>query len=93
MGHRCASSPSRETRFLSSAGAVELLSLLSAGEISGGAVYDALVGAAAREHGLALASLDRRAVDTYRVIGAEVFLLASGAQPEQDRRAPETRRG
>jgi predicted nucleic acid-binding protein len=72
-----------ETRFLSVEGAAELLSGLAAGEISGGAVYDALVGGAAREHGLALATHDHRALDTYRVLGVEVVLLGSGAQPEQ----------
>lgn len=70
------------SRFLSVDGAAELLAGLSAGEISGGAVYDGLVGAAAREHGLPLATHDRRAIDTYRVLGVEAVLLASGVQPE-----------
>jgi predicted nucleic acid-binding protein len=45
------------------------------GEIAGGCVYDALVGAAAREHGLVLATSDRRALDTYRILGVEVEIL------------------
>jgi predicted nucleic acid-binding protein len=42
-------------------------------DVSGGAVYDALVGLAAREHECALATLDRRAGDTYRTLGVEVL--------------------
>jgi predicted nucleic acid-binding protein len=38
-------------------------------------VYDALVGAAAVEHDLTLATLDRRALETYRVLGVAVDLL------------------
>jgi predicted nucleic acid-binding protein len=63
------------TRFLSSDGARAVLDALGDGEIAGGAVYDALVGAAAREHRLVLATHDRRALDTYRVLGVEVELL------------------
>lgn len=61
--------------FLSAEGATRLLERLGAGEVAGGAVYDALVAAAAVEHGLPLATLDRRAVETYRVLGAEVEIL------------------
>jgi predicted nucleic acid-binding protein len=43
--------------------------------VAGGAVYDALVGAAAATHGLPLATRDRRALDIYRAVGAEVKLL------------------
>lgn len=63
------------SRFLSVGGTTDLLGRLGAGEIAGGAVYDALVGATAVEHGLPLATLDRRALDTYRVLGVEVELL------------------
>lgn len=49
---------------------------LADGEISGGSVYDALVGATADEHGLVLMSLDRGALDTYRVLGVDVDVLA-----------------
>lgn len=51
-----------------------LVDLATAG-IAGGAVYDALVGAVAREHGVALATRDRRALDTYRALNVEVELL------------------
>lgn len=36
--------------------------------ISGGTVYDALVGATAVEHGLKLVTRDRRALETYRAL-------------------------
>lgn len=61
--------------FLSAEGARRLAAELASGEIAGGSVYDALVGAAAREHGIVLATHDRRALDTYRVLGVEVELL------------------
>lgn len=64
-----------ETRFLSEGATQELMAELAGGEIAGGAIYDALVGAAAREHGAILVSLDRRAVDTYRVLGVEARIL------------------
>ena len=70
------------SRFLSAGGAHALLEELANGEIAGGAVYDALVGAAAREHGLTLVTHDRRALDTYRVLGVEVDLLPNGGQDE-----------
>ncbi|MBW3547586.1 MAG: type II toxin-antitoxin system VapC family toxin [Actinobacteria bacterium] len=65
-----------ENRFLSPKGATELFARFGEGEIAGGSVYDALVGATAVEHGLALATLDRRALDTYRVLGVNVEVLA-----------------
>lgn len=63
------------SRFLSADGASELLTRVGEGEITGGAIYDALVGATAIEHRLPLATLDRRALDTYRVLGVGVELL------------------
>lgn len=65
------------SRFLSADGASELLARFGEGEIAGGAIYDALVGATAIEHRLPLATLDRRALDTYRVLGVEVALLGT----------------
>lgn len=65
-----------QTRFLSAVAATQLLASLTRRRIAGGAVYDALVGAAAFEHGLPLMTLDRSAQETYRAVGAEVeFLL------------------
>lgn len=43
--------------------------------VAGGAVYDALVGLAAREHAVALATRDARARSTYELVGAAVVLL------------------
>lgn len=63
------------TRFLSPDGARALLADLAGTRIAGGAIYDALVGAAAVEHGLPLATRDRRAVETYRALGVRVELL------------------
>jgi predicted nucleic acid-binding protein len=40
-----------------------------------GAVYDGLVGATARHGGVELLTLDRRALGTYRAVGARVSLL------------------
>lgn len=70
------------SRFLSAAGAAALFDRLDRGEIAGGSVYDALVGAAAAEHAIALATLDRRALDTYRVLGIEVEVLPTGSPSE-----------
>ncbi len=44
--------------------------------IGGGAVYDALVGATAREHGLTLMTRDRRALETYRALDVRVELVS-----------------
>lgn len=63
------------TRFPSADGAAALLSRLVRAEIAGGSVYDALVGATAVEHGLVLATRDRRALDTYRRLDVEVQLI------------------
>jgi len=49
----------------------EVLSQLG---IAGGAVYDALVGLAAVEHGADLATRDARAKATYEAVGARVVL-------------------
>ncbi|MCA1670972.1 MAG: type II toxin-antitoxin system VapC family toxin [Actinobacteria bacterium] len=65
-----------ENRHLSTVGAAALLSGLAGENVAGGAVYDALVGAAAAEHGLVLVTRDRRAHDTYRAFGVEVELLS-----------------
>jgi len=64
------------SRFLSARAAKALLAQLELNGIAGGSVYDALVGAAAAEHGLALATRDRRALDVYRTLNVDVELLA-----------------
>ena len=63
------------SRFLSPEAAAALLAELPAAQISGGSVYDALVGACAREHGLVLATRDRRALETYRALDVRVEVL------------------
>lgn len=63
------------SRFLGPDRSAELLGELAAAGIAGGAVYDALVGAAAAEHDLILATRDRRAVDAYRAVGARIELV------------------
>ena len=49
-----------------------LLVELADNRIAGGSVYDALVAAPAIEHALPLVSRDRRALSTYRDLGADV---------------------
>lgn len=63
------------SEFLPEAAAADLLAELPSRGIAGGSVYDALVGATARHHRLALATRDRRALDTYRALGVEVSLI------------------
>lgn len=53
----------------------ELPDRLAAAGISGGAVYDALIGLAAAEAGVVLVTADRRALETYRRVGAAVRLV------------------
>ncbi len=64
------------SRFLSAESATSLLAQLASNGIAGGSVYDALVGAAAAEHGVSLATRDRRALDTYRTLNVSAELLA-----------------
>lgn len=53
----------------------DMLSRLALLGIAGGAIYDALVAAAAEEHGLPLYTRDRRALLTYQRFGADYRLL------------------
>lgn len=64
------------TRYLSREGAAGLVDRLVASGFAGGAIYDALVGATAVEHGLRLLSRDRRALGCYRALGVDVELIA-----------------
>jgi predicted nucleic acid-binding protein len=61
--------------FLSAQGAGRLHSRLASLGIAGGAVYDALVAATAAEHGITLATRDRRAAETYRVLDIDFELI------------------
>ena len=60
------------TAFLAEEAAAALGPELATMGISGGAVYDALVGAAARQHGRALVSGDARARPVYEALGVRV---------------------
>lgn len=64
------------SRFLDPASAAKLLEQLPRLGIAGGAVYDALVGATAVHHRLRLATRDRRAIDTYRALDADLEIVA-----------------
>jgi predicted nucleic acid-binding protein len=61
--------------FLGEDEAVELRSDLARLGISGGAVYDALVGAAARQHRLKLISGDARARPLYEALGVPIEII------------------
>jgi len=61
-----------DTRFLGAEAAASLLAECAISGIGGGAVYDALVSACATEHGVVLATRDRRALETYRTLGVRV---------------------
>ncbi len=64
------------TAFLAEEAAATLGPELAALGISGGAVYDALVGAAARQHRRPLVSCDARARPVYEALGAQVLLIS-----------------
>ncbi len=61
--------------FLGAAEAADLGPELARLGISGGAVYDALVGAAARQHRLPLISADARARAVYEALGVDLELI------------------
>jgi predicted nucleic acid-binding protein len=61
--------------FLDEDGARALARELSEHGIAGGSVYDALVGAAARQHRTPLMTRDRRALSVYRALGVDVVLM------------------
>jgi predicted nucleic acid-binding protein len=63
------------TAFLAGEAAAALGPELARLGISGGAVYDALVGAAARQHGRSLVSVDARARSVYEALGVRVRLV------------------
>lgn len=63
------------SRFLTEEGSVALARRLPQLGISGGSVYDALVGAAAVEAGGTLHTRDERALKTYRALEVDVNLI------------------
>ena len=54
----------------------DLLREFAQAGLAGGALYDGLVGAAARQHELMLITCDRRAAPTYRLLGVNYELLS-----------------
>jgi predicted nucleic acid-binding protein len=64
-----------DSRFLGAEAGKALLDRLESQRIAGGSVYDALVAAAANEHGCSLATRDRRALGTYRALEARVEVI------------------
>ena len=63
------------SRFLDEGSTSALTGELANRGVSGGAVYDTLVAAAAAHHKLPLVSRDRRAAETYRAFNVDVELL------------------
>lgn len=64
------------TVFLGARSSARLLRELAVQGVAGGAVYDALVGAAALEHERMLLTRDRRALATYRALGVDATLVS-----------------
>lgn len=64
------------SRFLDEMATRRLMEQLAQLGVSGGAVYDALVGAVAAAHGLRLVTRDLRAVDTYRSLLVDLEVLS-----------------
>jgi predicted nucleic acid-binding protein len=63
------------TRFLGADDAASLFRRLAAVDVSGGSVFDALVGAVAVAHGVPLATRDTRALDVYRALDVQIELI------------------
>jgi predicted nucleic acid-binding protein len=63
------------TRFLSAEAAESTLRALAATGVTGGSVYDALVGSAAVEQGVPLLTRDARALRTYRAMEVDVVFV------------------
>jgi toxin FitB len=74
--HRLLAANFTSSYFPSAETLTRLLADLAGAGIAGGAVYDALVGAAAAEHGIRLVTRDKRAAATYRVLGIDFELLS-----------------
>lgn len=60
---------------LSSEGHRRVIDLLGDAAVGGGAVYDAVIGRTAREHGEVLLTRDRRAAATYLLVEAQFALV------------------
>lgn len=76
-----------ETRHLAAGRSATLLRWLAEHGVAGGSVYDALVGATAAEHGVTLATRDRRAIEIYRALGVDLHVIETGPRvTRRDRR-------
>jgi predicted nucleic acid-binding protein len=64
-----------DSRFLGAAASRALLGQLELHRIAGGSVYDALVAAAANEHGCSLATRDRRALGVYQALEVSLEVI------------------
>jgi len=73
--HRLLAHNFPNSRFLDAEDMDSLGAELAERGISGGAVYDALVAAAARQHGLRLLTADARARPTYEAMGVRLIRL------------------
>jgi predicted nucleic acid-binding protein len=73
--HRAVSASFPASVFLSPAGSERTAADMARLGIGGGAIYDALVAAAAREHDATLATRDGRALPTYEAMGARLLTL------------------
>ncbi|MGI8536437.1 MAG: type II toxin-antitoxin system VapC family toxin [Mycobacteriales bacterium] len=73
--HRLLAANFPYTRMLGTHAAAALFARLAELGIAGGAVYDALVGAAAVQHAVPLVTRDRRALGTYRALDVEVIMI------------------
>jgi predicted nucleic acid-binding protein len=65
-----------DSRFLSATDMRNVLGEFAEAGLAGSALYDGLVGAAARAHKLPLITCDKRAEPTYRILGVSYQLLA-----------------
>ena len=74
--HRVVERAVSGTRLLSVKDQKDLRAWLAASEVSGGAIYDALVGWVARAADVPLITRDQRALPTYRHLGIEVLVIA-----------------
>jgi predicted nucleic acid-binding protein len=70
-----------ENRFLPAESMNPLVDEFAQAGVVGGMVYDGLVGACARHHGLMLVTCDRRAKETYRLLGVSYRLLEEAQAP------------
>lgn len=73
--HRAVRASFPDSVFLSPRGSLQAAADMARLGIGGGAIYDALVAAAALEHDATLATRDTRALPTYTAMGADVRVL------------------